>query len=191
MSTTAPPPPAPAPPALMTAEEFARQYANRRAELVRGRVVELPMPGVKHGTVCNWVSFYLTQHVVRHDLGRVMSNDTWVVVRRGPDTVRGSDVMFVSYTRLPKGPVPDGLLEVVPELVFEVRSPTDRWTDMIAKMLEYLSAGVSVVVVLDPKTESASVFRPDDRQDIFEAGQTLTVPDVLPGFEVPVRSLFE
>lgn len=191
MSTMAPPPPAPVPSALMTAEEFARQYANQRAELVKGRVVELPMPNLKHGKVCNWVSFYLTQFVVKHDLGHVMTNNSWVVVKRGPDTVRGADILFISYGRLPKGKVPEGLLDVIPELVFEVRSPTDRWTDMIAKMLEYLSAGVSVVVILDPKTESASVFRPDDRQVIFEAADTLTVPDVLPGFEVAVRSFFE
>jgi Uma2 family endonuclease len=191
MSTMAPPPPAPAQPGLMTAEEFARQYANRRAELVKGRVVGLPMPSMKHGKVCNWVSFYLTQHVVKNDLGHVMTNDSWVVTKRGPDTVRGSDILFVSYTRLPKGQIPEGLLEVVPELVFEVRSPSDRWTDMIAKMLEYLSAGVSVVIILDPRTESATVFRPDDRQVIFEADQTLTVPDVFPGFEVTVRKFFE
>jgi Uma2 family endonuclease len=175
MSTMAPPPPAPAPPGLLTAEEFARQYANRRAELVKGRVVELPMPHMKHGKVCNWVSFYLTQFVIQHDLGHVMTNDSWVVVKRGPDTVRGADILFVNYARLPKGKVPDGLLDVVPELVFEVRSP----------------AGVSVVVILDPKTESASVFRPDDRQVIFEANDTLTVPDVLPGFAAPVRAFFE
>ena len=112
-------------------------------------------------------------------------------MRRGPDTVRGSDILFISYGRLPKGEVPDGLLDVVPELVFEVRSPSDLWTDMIAKMLEYLAAGVSVVVILDPKTKSASVFRPDDRPDIFEATDTLIVADVLPGFAIPVRTFFE
>jgi Uma2 family endonuclease len=175
----------------MTAEEFARQYANRRAELVKGRVVELPMPSLKHGKVCYRVTMALGTFVEAGDLGHVMTNDSWVVTKRGPDTVRGSDILFVSYTRLPKGQVPEGLLEVVPELVFEVRSPSDRWTDMIAKMLEYLSAGVSVVIILDPRTESASVFRPDDRQVIFEADQTLTVPDVLPGFEVAVRKFFE
>src|SRR4051794_15455157 len=90
MSTMAPPPPAPAAPALMTAEEFARQYADRRAELVKGRVVELPMPNLRHGKVCNWASFYLTRFVIEHDLGHVMTNDSWVVVERGPDTVRGA-----------------------------------------------------------------------------------------------------
>lgn len=189
MSTMAPPPPVA--PALMTAEEFARDYADRRAELVKGRVVESPMPQMKHGKVCYRATITLGTFVEAHDLGHIMTNDTWMVVQRGPDTVRGADILFISYARLPKGNVPDGMLEVAPELVFEVRSPSDRWTDMIAKMLEYLSAGVSVVVILDPKTESASVFRPDDRQDIFEKADTLTVPDVLPGFAVPVKSLFE
>ena len=57
-------------------------------------------------------------------------------------------------------------------------------------MLDYIRAGVPVVVILDPKTRSASVFRNQDRQDIFEADEILTVPDVLPGFAVPVASLF-
>jgi Uma2 family endonuclease len=83
------------------------------------------------------------------------------------------------------------VLEVPPELVIEVKSPYDLWTDLLAKVLDYLRAGIGVVVVIDPKTESASVFRAGDRQDIFEKDETLTIPDVLPGFEVPVARFFE
>ena len=42
-----------------------------------------------------------------------------------------------------------------------------------------------------PKTASASVFRDDHRQDIFEKEETLVIPDVLPGFSVLVRKFFE
>ena len=148
------------------------------------------MPFMKHGKVCFRATMALGSFLEAHDIGHVMTNDSWVVVDRGPDTVRGSDVCFVSYSRLEKGKVPDGLLDVVPELVFEVRSPSDRWKDMMGKMMEYLDAGVSVVVVLDPKTESATVFRQDDREVIFEKSDTLVLPDVLPGFAVPVAQLF-
>lgn len=34
---------------LLTAEEFAERYAGQRVELVKGQVVELPMPFWKHG----------------------------------------------------------------------------------------------------------------------------------------------
>jgi len=184
-------PNAPATTPLLTAEEFAELYQDQRVELVKGRVVEIPIPFILHGKVCNWVAFYLTQHVVSRALGHVMSNDSWIVVDRDPDTVRGSDICFFSYDRLPKGKISAGLIDAVPELVFEVRPPSDRWTKVMAKVLEYLAAGVQVVVVIDPKSESASVFRSDDRQTTFEIDQSLVLPDVLPDFSVPVRVFFE
>jgi len=176
---------------LLTAEVFAERFAGRRVELVAGRVVEVPVSFPKHGKVCSRVAQFVGNFADAHDLGHVVSNDAWIVTRRGDDTARGPDFCFFSYTRLPKGPLPEGLLPVVPEVVFEVRSPTDRWTAVVVKMLEYLAAGVSVVVILDPKTKSASVFRDEDRQDIIEEHQELTLPDVLPGFAVPARKFFE
>ena len=185
-----PPAPVAAPPALMTAEEFFDRYENGGYELVDGIVTEVPMPGFKHGTVSLNIGFELKLYLRDNPIGHAAGNDTLFQLRRGPDTLRGPDVLFVSYSRQPAGEVPDGPLKVVPELVFEVRSPSDPWTDVVEKVLEYLKAGVSVIVVLDPKTTSASVFRPADRQDIFAADQTLTLPDVLPGFAVVVGTLF-
>ena len=73
----------------------------------------------------------------------------------------------------------------------EVRSPSDAWTDVFAKVEEYLAAGVSVVLVVDPEKGTVSACRPGPRQEDFHAGDTLTVPDVLPGFAVEVARLFE
>jgi Uma2 family endonuclease len=55
------------------------------------------------------------------------------------------------------------------------------------------TAGVAInqSVILDPPTESASAFRPGTRRETFEKDHTLTLPDVLPGFEVPVARFFE
>jgi len=58
------------------------------------------------------------------------------------------------------------------------------------KVLDYLRAGVSVVVILDPATRSASVYRDNVRQETFEVDQNLVLPDVLPNFSVPVAALF-
>jgi Uma2 family endonuclease len=178
-------------PALLTAEEFVAKYENQRVELVRGHVVEVPMPTLKHGKICLRVAVLLAKFVDANDLGHVMTNDSFVRTAEGPDSVRGADVCFFSYSRLPKGPVAEGLLDVRPELVFEVRSPSDRWTKVVAKAIEYLDAGVKVVVVLDPKTESATVYRADEKEMTVEKDGTLTIPDVLPGFAVPVRAFFE
>jgi Uma2 family endonuclease len=178
-------------PALMTAEEFARRHGGDRVELIRGQVRELPMPFPRHGKVCFTLARLIGNHAAEHDAGHVMTNDSFVPTRRAPDTVRGADICFYSYERLPKGPVPEGLLPVPPDLVVEVRSPNDRWVEIFAKVTEYLEAGVRVAVVLDPATATASVYRPDELQQIFDNGDELVIPDVLPGFGVPVRSLFE
>ncbi len=119
-----------------------------------------------------------------------MGNDT--LIRTGPDTLRGADVCFVSYSRLPVGaPLPEGILEFLPDLVVEVRSPSDLWINALTKARDYLTAGVPVVVILDLMTDSASMFRPADRWNNIEKHETLTLPDVLPGFAVPVAQFFE
>ncbi|MFO0929149.1 MAG: Uma2 family endonuclease [Gemmataceae bacterium] len=178
------------PPVLLTAEEFAARFAHVHAELVKGVVKEYPVPMPKHGFVCFRIALLVGTHVEQNDLGRVMTNDSWIKTRSNPDTVRGADVCFFSYERLPKGEVPEGLLSVVPELVFEVRSPSDRWPEILVKVGEYLQAGVRVVVVVDPPTSSATVYRHEELHHTFHNGDPLTLPDVLPDFSVPVSRLF-
>ena len=133
----------------------------------------------------------LSEHVDKNNLGRVAANDTFVLTQRNPDRVRGGDVVYWSFNRVPRGPMPEGLVEAVPELVIEVRSPTDRWKDIIAKVSEYLQASVAVVVVLDPPAGTATVYRPDEFQQVFHNGDELTLPDILPGFSVRLADLFK
>lgn len=192
-ATVTPLPPHTAAPARLTAEEFARRYDGRHVEYVNGQVREVPMAGGKHGTVCNWIAYYLTAHALANALGRVFINDTFVKVPQRGDSERvyGADVCFVSFARLAKdAEVPDGVIPVTPELVVEVRSPSDTWVDVMSKALDYLRAGVSVVVVIDSKSRTASVYRSSADQETFAADQSLVLPDVLPGFAVPVAALF-
>jgi Uma2 family endonuclease len=80
---------------------------------------------------------------------------------------------------------------VVPELVFEVRSPTERWTKVLAKVVEYLEAGVSVVCVLDQVLEAVYVFRDEEFRHILHNSDELCLPDVLGDFRVAVQRFFE
>lgn len=177
---------------LMTGEEFVAEYGHRHAELVDGIVKEeVPVPNLRHGEVCAEFARLLGNFAKDNKLGRVMSNDSNIRVKRNPDTVRGPDVCFFSFAVIPPGPAPDALTDLVPELAVEVRSPTNTWNKIFSKVGEYLTAGVRAVAVLDPETASVSVYRADEFQQIFHAGDELTLPDVLPGFAVPVRRFFE
>ena len=178
---------------LMTADEFAARHGDESGiELVDGHIVRYPMPTPEHGYVGMKAGFVLMEFTEPRGLGRVMGLDTFIRTKRGADTVRGADVCYVSYAQLPKAqPLPEKRFEVAPELVIEVRSPTDRVSEMTKKAEEYLDAGVKVVVVLDPGTRSAAVFRPDELPHRLDNGDELVLPDVLPGFACPVRRFFE
>lgn len=105
--------------------------------------------------------------------------------------MRGADVAFYGYQRLPPGPVPrDHLLSVVPDLVFEVRSPSDRWSAVLAKMTEYLEAGVTTVCVVDPESETILVYRDNELPRTLHNSDELTLPEVLGEFRLPPRRLF-
>ena len=181
------PDPLPPDPPLVTAEEFVRLHGDEsRIELVKGRIVKFPMPGAIHGQVCGSASAMLHAFVKQHNLGRVLSNDTFIRTNKDPDSYRRADVCFISYELLPKEQkLPKGPLEIAPEVVIEVRSPSDRQSDIQIKMWEYLRAGVRVVVMLDPAIEAATIYREsEDIPQRFSNGDELTLPDVLPGFSV-------
>lgn len=177
---------------LLTAEQFAeRPDPGHPEELVKGRVVALPQPSRRHGQVCSQAVYLLRRFLEDHDLGHVLCNDAGVITERNPDTVRGADVAFYSYQRLPKGPLPASYGPEVPELVFEVLSPSDRWPLVLAKVAEYLKAGVVVVVVLDDARRMAHYFGADGTSRMLGAEEELTFPGVLEGFRVEVRRFFE
>lgn len=178
---------------LLTGDEFLRLHGDeKRVELIDGKVVRYPMPGAEHGVVCSTANFLITEFVRANGLGRVMGNDTFVRTKSAPDGYRGADVCFVGYAKLAKDAVvPQGPLPVPPDLVIEVRSPSDRIGEMTDKAIEYLKAGVKVAVVIDPILRTVAVFRDEEFPFRLANGDTLTLPDVLPGFSVPVARFFE
>lgn len=189
MSTTMIAPPAER---LFTAEEFQAQPDDgRRTELVRGRVVEMPPTNFLHGVVCYNAALILGSFVKARDLGWVTCNDSGVITRRDPDSVRAPDVAYFSYQRIPKDSPPKGYPAVAPELVIEVKSPSDRWKEISAKAGEFLAAGTVAVCVLDPETRTVGVYTADEFPLRKTADEELTLPGVFPDFRVPVRQFFE
>jgi Uma2 family endonuclease len=183
---------------MATVEQLMKidEYMNlpddgKLTELVRGRVVEMNVPQSRHGVVCVNASSIVRAFVKQHGLGRVLSNDAGVITERDPDTLRGADVSYYSYSRLPPGQTNPGYFPVPPELVIEVRSPSDRWPDVLQKTAEYLNAGVDVVCVVDYAAQAVHVFDTEGPQRILHVGEELTLPTILPEFRAPVEAFFE
>jgi Uma2 family endonuclease len=177
---------------LLTAQEYARlPDAGVATELVRGKVVPMTVPSPRHGQICSKIDRLVGNYAETAGLGHVVVNDSGVVTERDPDTVRGADVSFYSFARVPPGPFPSGYLAVVPELIFEVRSPTNRWPRVLAKVSDFLEAEISIVCVLDQVSETLQVYRSEELPRTLHGDDELYLPDVLGDFRVAVRRFFE
>lgn len=178
---------------LLTAEEFARlPDSGGPRELVRGVLHSMPPPSSRRGQICGKIHGYLFAYVDQHDLGHVLCNDAGVITDRDPDTVRGADVLFYSYQRVPRGPIPDGeVLATPPELIFEVISPSDRWSEVQSKVLEYLGAGVDMVCVAEPEIGAIHVFEPHSAPHLLRSDDTFVGPGSLSGFQIVVKKFFQ
>jgi Uma2 family endonuclease len=176
---------------LLTAEEYAQLPDNGEpTELVRGRVVTMNVPNFRHGILCGRIAKLLATYVDDRGLGYVLCNDAGMITERDPDTVRGPDVSFFSYSRVPKGADPEGYPDAAPEVVFEVRSPGDRWAKILGRVSEFLSAGVLVVYVVEPKKQSVTAFDPEQAGRTLRGDDELTFPAPLSDLRLPVRALF-
>ena len=174
---------------LLTAEQYAELPDDGRfTELVNGKVIEMTRPTFRHGACAGNVYLTLRQYVDSRGLGWVLTCDSGVVTHRNPDTVRGPDVAYYSYDRVPKGRAPDGY-GPAPELVFEVLSPSNRPSAVTVKIAEYFAAGVKVVCVIDPDASLMAVYTPDELPRRYSADEELILPELFPDFRVPVRQL--
>lgn len=181
----------------MTADELLhyREPADRRTELVRGRLVVSEPPGYEHGAVLVRVSTTLANFVSNatpagtRSLGEVVAGDPGFWIARNPDTVRAPDVAFVAADRVPAGRV-RGFLEHAPTIAVEVVSPNDRPREVLAKVNQWLEAGTSLVWTIDPQRGLAHVYRADGTQATVSEDGSLEGEDVLPGFVMPMVTVF-
>jgi len=151
----------------------------------------MPPSRPRHGEICFRIGYFISHFLQSHPVGRVATNDSGVLTETDPDTVRGADVAFYTFERWPKDAAIDALAPEPPNIVVEVRSPSDRTAQVLHKVYEYLDAGVQSVVVADPKSSSVTVYEPDGSKRVLQGKQKLTFPGVLKGFGISVSKFFE
>ncbi len=178
---------------LYTAEEFLElDLPDGLHELVKGEVIEEPMPMPEHGRLCLNSGFLFESFGRRTGLGYALSNDSAVLTERGPDTVRGADVCFYRNERWPREKVGNGLIPVPPDVVVEVVSPSNRPGEMRKKVNEYLDIGVAMVWAVYPQKRLVVIHRPDeDFPALFREGEAIEGLAELPGFRCDVSEFFQ
>jgi Uma2 family endonuclease len=108
-----------------------------------------------------------------------------------PSRVRRADTAFIALSRMtPQEYRKGGHCPVAPDVVVEVVSPNDLVDEVEEKLKDWLSAGVKLVWIINPPTETIRVHRLDGGYAFLQISDTLSGDPVLPGFACPVADLF-
>ena len=163
---------------------------DEKYELQAGLLLSEPLPGFTHGRIASRVAWFLADHAHRNELGEVVTNDTFFVLARDPDTVRGPDVAFVTRERVRTLTDPERAFPGPPDLAVEVLSPSNTPTDVRAKVADYLAAGTRLVWVFDSVRETVTIYRSLLEPRVLRHDAELDGEDVIPGFRVAVADIF-
>jgi Uma2 family endonuclease len=175
----------------MTADDLYRMPDDGlRYELVRGELRQMAPAGNEHGEVTVRITWRLAQYVETNRLGVVFAAETGFRIGADPDTVRAPDVAFVTRARIEQIGRVEGYWPGVPDLVVEVVSPNDRYTEVEEKTTDWLAAGARMVLVVNPRKQIVTVYRAMNDITILTANETLSGGDVVSGWAVKVGDLF-
>ncbi len=162
-----------------------------RYELVKGELRTMAAAGHVHGSVVMNLAIPLGQYIMANGLGRIYAAETGFKLEEDPDTVRAPDVAFVRQERLGEAVDTKGFWPGAPDLAVEVVSPSDLYADVEAKVLAWLDAGTRMVIVVNPQERVVCVYRSRTDVEVLSEEDTLEGRDVVPGWSLPVREVFE
>lgn len=164
------------------------ERTGRYCELVDGILVEKDV-SYKASRLAAKLIGRLQPFVERHNLGVVAGEQGFLRLAKG--RVRGPDVSFIGWDRLPGGREPEEPIPgLAPTLAVEVVSPGNTKKEMEEKLRDYFRSGVPLVWYVYPEREQVVVYRGPESQTLLGEGDTLDGEEVLPGFALSLAELF-
>lgn len=174
------------PPGTATEEDAVK---TRLCELVDGVIVEKAM-GYPESRLGFLLGRLLDEFGEKHGVGYVAGADA--LTRLQPGLLREPDVSFVRWERVPEGEVPSEPIGAIsPDLAVEVVSIGNSRAEIERKKNEYFDSGVKLVWVVYPRTHTIRVWTATDDSTELNIDDNLNGGDVLPGFSVSIRELFD
>jgi Uma2 family endonuclease len=176
---------------LITADDLLHMPDDGfRYELINGELHQMAPAGFEHGSVTMSVGGSLHQYVRTHRMGTVTTAETGFRLASDPDTVRAPDTAFIKRERVEAAGDVKGYWPGAPDLVVEVISPNDLYTEVEEKVADWLQAGTRMVIVVNPRRRSVKVHRSANEVQVLGENDVLDGTDVVPGWTLPVRDIF-
>jgi Uma2 family endonuclease len=164
-------------------------------ELHEGRLIAMPAPGSKHARIQTRLYRLLDSYLLQHQLGELLGTCCFNLPLPGnTEELLCPDLSYVVPDRLAAMPQRGSYFVGAPDLAIEIASPSGRHPELAKKIAVYLQAGVRLVWAIWPPMRAVEVWRPASPSAPTAAlheGDMLGGLDVVPGFQCPVRALFE
>lgn len=166
---------------------LSEQHLDYQMELVDGKIVVMGPSDVYASEVGVQLASFLWNWVYPRKLGRVFDSSGGFIL---PNTdLTAPDVSFVSASRLKRSP--RYFAQMVPDLAVEIKSQSDRIKPLEEKVLQFLALGTDIGMLIDPDKETVTIYYRDGRPTVVLGnGDIITIPELLPGWEMPVESLW-
>lgn len=178
----------------LTEEQFAllcQENPELRLELTaQGELIIMPPTGSEGGWRSGEVFYSLTDWTKKDGSGVSFDSSTGFTLPNG--AIRSPDASWLRrerWTALSKAQR-EQFAPICPDFVAEVRSQSDKLSDLREKMQEYIDNGARLGWLIDPFDKRVYIYRPSQPVEIREDPESLSGDPVLPGFTFAVRTLW-
>lgn len=167
-------------------QRFQHQHPDYRLELVDGTIIVMSPSGFESDEIAAEIVAQLRNWVRPRKLGRVTASSAGFKLPNAD--VRAPDASFVKAERLKR--TTEDYANLVPDLIFEVCSKTDDLDQLRAKIRQFLDLGTTVGALVDYRTQTIEVYHAQGEPVILQNGDRFTVPELLPGWDMEVSSIW-
>ena len=179
-------------------EQLQSQNPDFRMELVEGNIIVTGLSDYESDEIGSRLLTFLNIWVMPRKLGRVTGYSAAFILPSietddtGGDpekrNLRAPDVSFVRAERLKK--TQRDFVQLVPDLMVEVKSKSDRIKPLQEKIKLFLELGSTVGILIDPDKFLVTVYRPNLEPVVLKNNDKLTIPELLPGWELAIAELW-
>ena len=159
-------------------------------ELIEGEAVPKMSPKRFHSRITLALSFLLEEwNHTQESQGEVGIEWAIALKRKGKDWCPVPDLLYISHERLQNVPFEDTACTIPAELVIEIISPDQSFSNLSEKAVDYLNAGVYRVWLIDSKVKKVTIFYPDSPPQTKSNDDNLA-GDILPNLTITPQQIF-
>ncbi len=174
---------------LLTAEEFDNYpfEEDKRYELDEGELIEMTRPAYRHNEVLTKLMLRVGNFLESSRLGVMMISENFYAL--ASSTRRAPDLAVILGSRR-KELAPATVIQIIPEIVAEVLSPSETPRKIHRKLKQYFEAGVKEVWIVDAEDRTVEIWTGPSLPDHALTGSEVLESPLLPGFALPLEDLF-